>query len=107
MENPVRYEAHGDIGVIRVDNPPVNATSHAVREGLVACAREFAASPQKVAVIVGEGRTFIAGADITEFGKAPREPHLPDAINVIEALDKPVVCVIHGTALGGGFEVAL
>ncbi len=107
MTNPVRYEAHGDIGVIRVDNPPVNATSAAVRQGLVAAAKEFAASSQKVAVLMAEGRTFIAGADIKEFGKTPIEPHLPDAILHIESLEKPVVCVIHGTALGGGFEVAL
>ena len=107
MSSPVRYEAHGDIGVIRVDNPPVNATSAAVRQGLVAAANTFAASPQKVAVLMAEGRTFIAGADIKEFGKTPVEPHLPDVIHHIEALEKPVVCVIHGTALGGGFEVAL
>ncbi|MEZ5751353.1 MAG: 3-hydroxyacyl-CoA dehydrogenase NAD-binding domain-containing protein [Paracoccaceae bacterium] len=107
MQGPIRYEAHGDIGVIRVDNPPVNATSQAVRQGLMEAADMFAASPQKVAVIVAEGRTFIAGADITEFGKPPMLPHLPDVIHHIEALEKPVVCVIHGTALGGGFEVAL
>ena len=107
MEGPVRYETHGDIAVFRIDNPPVNATSLAVRQGLVDAANRFASSPEKVAVLVAEGRTFIAGADITEFGKTPLEPHLPDAIQVIESLDKPVVCVIHGTALGGGFEVAL
>ncbi len=107
MESPVRYETHGEIAVIRIDNPPVNATSQAVRAGLVAAARHFAAGPEKVAVLIAEGRTFIAGADITEFGKPPAEPHLPDAINVLESLDKPIVCVIHGTALGGGFEVAL
>ncbi|MCB1362057.1 MAG: enoyl-CoA hydratase/isomerase family protein [Rhodobacteraceae bacterium] len=107
MEGPVRYETHGDIAVFRIDNPPVNATSLAVRQGLVDAANRFAASPEKVAVLVAEGRTFIAGADITEFGKTPLEPHLPDAIQVIESLEKPVVCVIHGTALGGGFEVAL
>lgn len=107
MTSPVRYEAHGDIGVIRVDNPPVNATSAAVRKGLVAAADQFAASPQKVAVLMAEGRTFIAGADIKEFGKTPVEPHLPDVIHHLEALEKPLVCVIHGTALGGGFEVAL
>lgn len=107
MEGPVRYESHGEIAVIRIDNPPVNATSHAVREGLVAAAAQFAAAPEKVAVLVAEGRTFIAGADITEFGKTPKEPHLPDVIQRLESLEKPVVCVIHGTALGGGFEVAL
>ncbi|MFN4098771.1 MAG: enoyl-CoA hydratase/isomerase family protein, partial [Pararhodobacter sp.] len=107
MEGPVRYEAHGEIAVIRIDNPPVNATSAAVRAGLVEAADLFAASPQKVAVLMAEGRTFIAGADITEFGKPPMEPHLPDVITHLEALEKPVVCVIHGTALGGGFEVAL
>lgn len=107
MEGPVRYESHGEIAVIRIDNPPVNASSQAVRAGLLAAAREFAASPQKVAVVMAEGRTFIAGADITEFGKPPKEPHLPDVIAALEALEKPTVCVIHGTALGGGFEVAL
>jgi 3-hydroxyacyl-CoA dehydrogenase len=107
VQGPVTFEAHGDIGVIRVNNPPVNATSAAVRQGLVAAANAFAASDQKVAVLMADGRTFIAGADITEFGKPPVEPHLPDVIHHIEALDKPVICVIHGTALGGGFEVAL
>lgn len=107
MQGPVTFEAQGDIGVIRVNNPPVNATSAAVRQGLVAAANAFAASDQKVAVLMADGRTFIAGADITEFGKPPVEPHLPDVIHHIEALDKPVICVIHGTALGGGFEVAL
>ncbi|PVH30605.1 3-hydroxyacyl-CoA dehydrogenase NAD-binding domain-containing protein [Pararhodobacter oceanensis] len=107
MDTPVTYEAHGEIGVIRVNNPPVNATGIAVRQGLVAAADQFAASPQKVAVLVAEGRTFIAGADIKEFGQTPKEPHLPDVIAHIEALEKPVVCVIHGTALGGGCEVAL
>ena len=107
MDSPVSYEAHGEIGVIRVNNPPVNATSAAVRQGLVAAADQFAASAQKVAVLMADGRTFIAGADIKEFGKPPVKPHLPDVIHHIEALEKPVVCVIHGTALGGGFEVAL
>ena len=107
MEGPVRYETHGEIAVIRIDNPPVNATSLAVREGLVQAAGLFAAGPEKVAVLLAEGRTFIAGADITEFGKPPLEPHLPDAIMALESLEKPIVCVIHGTALGGGFEVAL
>ncbi|MCW1934730.1 3-hydroxyacyl-CoA dehydrogenase NAD-binding domain-containing protein [Pararhodobacter zhoushanensis] len=107
MTNPVRYESHGEIAVIRIDNPPVNASSLAVRAGLVEAAATFAKGPEKVAVLMAEGRTFIAGADITEFGKTPTEPYLPDAIMALESLEKPVVCVIHGTALGGGFEVAL
>ena len=58
MEGPVRYETHGDIAVFRIDNPPVNATSLAVRQGLVDAANRFASSPEKVAVLVAEGRTF-------------------------------------------------
>jgi len=64
-------------------------------------------SDSKAIVIQCAGRTFIAGADIREFGKPPREPHLPDVVSAIEASDKPVLAAIHGTALGGGFEVAL
>ena len=104
---PVTLERHGDIAVIRVNNPPVNALSHAVRTGIDDAVAQFKASDAKACVLMAEGRTFIAGADIKEFGQAPKEPHLPDLIDRIEASEKPVVCVIHGTALGGGFEVAL
>jgi len=104
---PVTFERHGDIAVIRVNNPPVNALSHAVRAGIDAGIAQFNASDARACVLMAEGRTFIAGADIKEFGTTPKEPHLPDLIDRIEALDKPVICVIHGTALGGGFEVAL
>lgn len=107
MTGPVRLEERGEIALIRIDNPPVNAASRAVRQGLVEAARAAAAGPARAVVLLAEGRTFIAGADITEFGKPPAEPYLPDVIDAIEALDKPVVCVIHGTALGGGLEVAL
>jgi 3-hydroxyacyl-CoA dehydrogenase len=107
MPDPVQMQLMGDIALIRIDNPPVNAASLAVRQGLVAAARAAAASPARAVVVVAEGRTFIAGADITEFGKPPVEPFLPDAIATLESLDIPVVCVIHGTALGGGLEVAL
>ena len=105
--NPVRYEVEGAIAVICIDNPPVNAASQAVREGLVAAMARFAEGPEKVAVIHGAGRTFVAGADIKEFGKPPTEPMLPRVVDTVEAQEKPVVCVLHGTALGGGLELAL
>jgi 3-hydroxyacyl-CoA dehydrogenase len=107
MTSPVSYELVDDIGVITVANPPVNALSHAVRQGIhdaIAAAQEDAS---KAVLIICDGRTFIAGADITEFGKPPREPHLPDLCNTIEASSKLVVAALHGTALGGGLEVAL
>ena len=107
MTSSVRYELVDGIGVITVDNPPVNALSHAVRQGIhdaLAAAQQDASI---AVLIVCEGRTFIAGADITEFGKPPKEPHLPDLCNSIEASSKLVVAAVHGTALGGGLEVAL
>ncbi|WP_419913430.1 3-hydroxyacyl-CoA dehydrogenase NAD-binding domain-containing protein [Hoeflea sp.] len=111
MTEAVSYEVlsdeAGDIAVISIDNPPVNAASHAVRQGLADATEEFANGPARVAVLVGKGRTFIAGADIREFGKPMQEPGLGEVIDAIENLDKPVVCAIHGTALGGGLETAL
>jgi 3-hydroxyacyl-CoA dehydrogenase len=107
MTSPVSYELVDDIGVITIDNPPVNALSQAVRQGIhdaVATAQTDAA---RAVVILCAGRTFIAGADIREFGKPPQEPHLPDLCAEIENSTKLVVAALHGTALGGGFEVAL
>lgn len=94
--------------VITINNPPVNALSQVVRQGLLDFIEAAEADPQiKVIVIHCAGRTFIAGADIAEFGKPPVEPHLPDVLNRIEQSAKPVVAVLHGTAFGGGFELAL
>ncbi|TGN49411.1 3-hydroxyacyl-CoA dehydrogenase, partial [Paracoccus liaowanqingii] len=105
---PVTYHRSGATGVITIDNPPVNATGQAVRAGLIEAARAFAADEgARAAVILCAGRTWVAGADISEFGKPPQDPSLPDVIATIEALEKPVVAAIHGTALGGGLELAL
>ncbi len=108
VSNPVLMEVVDDIAVIAIANPPVNALSHAVRGGLDAAFAEIARRDDvKAVVIYGADRTFIAGADIREFGKPPQEPFLPDLINRIEACTVPVVAALHGTALGGGLEVAL
>jgi 3-hydroxyacyl-CoA dehydrogenase len=106
--SPVSMTRHGEIAVVTVDNPPVNALSQAVRQGLLDCIDEAESDGECRAIVIAcAGRTFIAGADIREFGKPPLEPYLPDVVNRIEACTKPVVAAIHGTALGGGFEVAL
>lgn len=105
---PVRLIQDGPIAVIEIDNPPVNATSQAVRAGLLAAVEAVDADPAfKAAVIAAAGRTFVAGGDISEFGKPPQLPHLPDVVNRIEAMAKPVVVAWHGTALGGGCEIGL
>ncbi|NAO98607.1 MULTISPECIES: enoyl-CoA hydratase/isomerase family protein [unclassified Halomonas] len=104
----VHYQRHGDVGVIQIANPPVNALSHAVRSGLVDALKEGVADTDaKALVVLADGRTFIAGADIREFGKPPQAPLLPDVINQLEACPKPLIAALHGTALGGGLEVAL
>jgi len=96
------------IAVIHIDNPPVNALSQAVRAGLMACIEEAEQDTQVQAIIIHcHGRTFIAGADISEFGKPPLTPHLPDVLAKIDGCSKPVVAALFGSVLGGGFEVAL
>ncbi|TNE76157.1 MAG: 3-hydroxyacyl-CoA dehydrogenase, partial [Gammaproteobacteria bacterium] len=108
MSEVVTYSREQSVGVITVNYPPVNALGHAVRSGIQSAIRQGRDDADaKALLIVCEGRTFIAGADIREFGKPLQEPALPDLINDIEATDKPVVAAIHGTALGGGLEVAL
>ncbi|KIN70516.1 Enoyl-CoA hydratase/isomerase/3-hydroxyacyl-CoA dehydrogenase [Sulfitobacter noctilucae] len=108
MTDKIAYTRHDDIAVLRIQNPPVNALSQAVRQGLWdAMERAEADAGVKAVVIVGEGRAFIAGADITEFGKPPTEPYLPILCNRIEASPLLVVASMHGVSLGGGLEVAL
>lgn len=106
--SPVSIDRHGAVAVITVTNPPVNALSQPVREGIYssidAAEKDDACS---VIVISCEGRTFIAGADIKEFGRPPLEPYLPDVVSRIENSQKPVIAAVHGTALGGGLEIAL
>jgi 3-hydroxyacyl-CoA dehydrogenase len=98
----------GDILVVSANNPPVNALGHAVRAGLEGAVKAAATDASVSAIVIRcEGRTFFAGADITEFGKPPQAPGLPDVCDLIEQSSKPVVAAIHGTALGGGLEVAL
>src|SRR5690242_13376638 len=106
--NPISTRKHGDVLIILSNNPPVNALSTAVRQGLVdAIAQAEADDSVNAVVIACEGQTFFAGADITEFGKPPVMPWLPVVVDTIENCSKPIVAAIHGTALGGGLEVAL
>lgn len=108
MSEVVKLERHDEVGIVTIDSPPVNALSAAVRGGILECIKAAIADPAiKGIVLTCAGRTFIAGADITEFGKPPKAPALNEVLAEIENSPKPVVAAIHGTALGGGLEVAL
>ncbi|QOZ52571.1 3-hydroxyacyl-CoA dehydrogenase NAD-binding domain-containing protein [Bradyrhizobium sp. CCBAU 53338] len=108
MSEVVKLERHDEVGIVTVNSPPVNALSAAVRGGILECVKAAIADPAiKGIVLTCAGRTFIAGADITEFGKPPKPPALNDVLSEIENSPKPVVAAIHGNALGGGLEVAL
>ncbi len=104
----VTIDRDGDIAVVTVNNPPVNALSQALRQGLWDAAEALDVEQGiRAVVLICAGRTFIAGADVSEFGKPPMEPHLPDLVGRIETATRPWVAAIHGSALGGGFEVAM
>lgn len=108
MSKFVSSKLTGRVSVIEIDSPPVNALSQAVRQGIM---QELQGAIEdesvEAIVLICAGRTFIAGADIREFGLPPLEPYLPEVVAALEASSKLTVAAIHGTALGGGFEVAL
>lgn len=104
----VRLARHGEIAIATIDNPPVNALGQALRSDLARVIADAGSDPGVAAIVIAAaGRAFIAGADISEFGKPPVAPFLPDLLDAIEACPKPVVVAIQGVALGGGLEVAL
>lgn len=105
----VNWQNCGHFWLVEIDNPPVNATSTSVRQGLMeavtACHNDN--GEKKAVILVCKGRSFIAGGDITEFDAPPQEPHLPDVCNAIEDADLPWIAVMHGHVLGGGLEIAM
>ncbi|MBA2881056.1 3-hydroxyacyl-CoA dehydrogenase [Desulfosalsimonas propionicica] len=104
----VSLDKHGEIGMLWIDNPPVNALGHSVRKGLAEGIEQAEKDDQiRAVVVICKGRTFCAGADIREFGKPPKAPHLPDVLNRFDQCQKPIIAAIHGTAFGGGLETAL
>ena len=107
MTATIQLSQHGSVAVITVNNPPVNAMSQAVRAGMQDAMRQAFTENNKAIVLNCAGRTFIAGADISEFGKPPADPSLPDLLRLVESSPVPVIAAIHGTALGGGLETAM
>ncbi|TPM30084.1 3-hydroxyacyl-CoA dehydrogenase NAD-binding domain-containing protein [Mesorhizobium sp. B2-3-4] len=108
MSDFLTVSRDGDVAIVTIDNPPVNALSFHVREPLMQALVALRDDPSVAAIVLAcAGRTFVAGADITEFGKPERQPDLRAIVAVLETIAKPTVAAIHGTALGGGLELAL
>ena len=108
INSVVDLSIEDEVAVVTINSPPVNALSQPVRDGLKRGVQAAEANgAAKAIVIICDGRTFIAGADISEFGKPPAPPYLSEALDAMENASKPVIAALHGTALGGGFEVAL
>lgn len=108
MEGRVHRTTHDGVAILEIDNPPVNALSHSTRRALSDALARAESEPEVGAIVISaRGKTFVVGDDITEFGQKPREPHLPDVVDRIEASPKPIVVAWHGTALGGGCEIGL
>src|ERR1041385_3256214 len=108
LDQPVSMRRDGNVAIITIDNPPVNALRHGVRAGIKDCviAARDDASVEAI-VLPGAGRTFVAGADITEFGKPPQPPGLMEVISIIDEVKKPTIAAVHGTPLGGGLELTM
>jgi hypothetical protein len=108
MNDVASLSVEDGVGVITIDSPPVNALGHKVRAAIGEGFRRFSADEMVEAmVLICAGRTFCAGADIAEFGKPPQSPTLPELLEEMDEGTKPLVAAIHGTALGGGYELAL
>ena len=107
-DNPVSVRRAGAVAVVTIDNPPVNAMSHAARTGLIEAMRAVGSDPSVEAIVItGGGACFVAGADIKEMSQPPREPLLTEVVETIDAIDKPLVAALNGATLGGGLEIAL